>query len=185
MKRKNRFFTFIFAFIPGCAHMYLGLMKRGVSIMGLFGLVIFAINMFRIEILAIILPVLWFYSFFDALNYNNIPYERKELIEDNFLFLDIKSSKTRDTLIGWGLMFIGLGVLYGMFIEPILSDFLRSIGLARIAHNIPTVIVAGFITLIGFKLIGKKESVEDIREESKDFNSYTDTGYGYEKKNNQ
>ena len=38
-KRKNGFWTFVFSFIPGCAEMYMGFMKMGLSLMvAFFGL---------------------------------------------------------------------------------------------------------------------------------------------------
>ena len=38
--RKSRILTFLFALWPGAGQMYLGYMKRGVSLMGIFCLLI-------------------------------------------------------------------------------------------------------------------------------------------------
>ena len=35
-QKKNKFFTFMFSFIPGAAEMYMGFMKQGISLMTLF-----------------------------------------------------------------------------------------------------------------------------------------------------
>ena len=35
-KKKSGFWTFIFSLLPGAAEMYMGFMKMGVSLMGLF-----------------------------------------------------------------------------------------------------------------------------------------------------
>ena len=35
-KKKNRFFLFCFSFLPGAGEMYFGLMKTGISLLGLF-----------------------------------------------------------------------------------------------------------------------------------------------------
>lgn len=40
-KKKNAFMTFVFSFIPGCAEMYWGFMKNGVSLLALFAITAF------------------------------------------------------------------------------------------------------------------------------------------------
>ena len=35
-KKKSRFLTFIFSFLPGAAEMYMGFMKNGFSLMMIF-----------------------------------------------------------------------------------------------------------------------------------------------------
>ena len=35
-QKKNKFFTFIFSFMPGAAEMYMGFMKQGVCLLALF-----------------------------------------------------------------------------------------------------------------------------------------------------
>jgi len=73
--RKNRFLTFMFSIIPGCGHMYLGYMKRGVEFMAMFAAsAYFAamfINFYRgFEMLGatfmVFLPIIWLYQMFDS-----------------------------------------------------------------------------------------------------------------------
>jgi len=79
--KKNSFLTFCFAMLPGAGQMYVGLMKKGVCLMSaFFGICLLSVT--DIPYLAVTIPVIWCYSFFDAINYNNLPSEKKELVED-------------------------------------------------------------------------------------------------------
>jgi hypothetical protein len=86
MKKKSKFLTFIFSMMPGAGHMYLGFMKQGVSIMTLFFATAFFGMSLSAEAVLLIFPVIWFYSFFDALNKNGLPDEEFYALEDHFLF---------------------------------------------------------------------------------------------------
>ena len=71
--KKSSFWTFVFSLFPGAGHMYLGLMKKGASLMLLFCLTIALSGFLNLSFLLILLPVIWFYSFFDAMNLRNVP----------------------------------------------------------------------------------------------------------------
>jgi TM2 domain-containing membrane protein YozV len=45
IKKKNSFLTFIFSLIPGAGQMYLGFMKRGLSLMSCFFFIILIENL--------------------------------------------------------------------------------------------------------------------------------------------
>ncbi|MCR3758730.1 hypothetical protein KYB31_06940 [Clostridium felsineum] len=55
-----------FAIVPGAGHMYLGLMRQGIEIMFLFFLTFAVSNSFHLSFFGILLPIIWFYSIFDA-----------------------------------------------------------------------------------------------------------------------
>lgn len=160
--RKNRFFTFVLSFMPGLGHMYLGLMKKGTSIMTLFLGILFTAGFLDIPIICFILPVLWFYSFFDAINYNNMPIEQKSLIEDKLFLLEDGYLKKYRSLIGGMFIFLGIYIIYDNFVVR----YLWSFGIFRI---IPTIALAVIIILLGMTLvkgnhIGTSEDVEDLRK---------------------
>lgn len=160
--RKNRFFTFILSFMPGLGHMYLGLMKKGISIMTLFLGMIFTAGFFNIPIICFILPVIWFYSFFDAINYNNLPIEQKSLIEDKLFLIEDGYLQKYRSLIGGMFVFLGIYIIYDRFIV----QYLWSFGIFRI---IPTIALAIIIILLGIALIKNNhsetsEDVEDLRK---------------------
>ena len=82
--RKSRILTFLFALWPGAGQMYLGYMKRGVSLMGLFFLIFAIMGFLGLSFLAFLLPIIWFYAFFDTMNLRSMSYEF--LPQDDFLF---------------------------------------------------------------------------------------------------
>ena len=88
--RKSRLFSLLCAFWPGAGEMYLGLMKRGIGIMILFWFAL-AIGATMFPWIIFIMPVLWFYSFFDTLTLRNLDYYAlTELQErDEFFFQEL------------------------------------------------------------------------------------------------
>lgn len=73
MQKGSRFLTFVLSCVPGVGHLYLGLMVRGFSFMvAFFGWITFVAFLSAASqqngfiVLCLVLPILWFYSFFDA-----------------------------------------------------------------------------------------------------------------------
>ena len=89
-KKKNSFFTFIFSFLPGAGEMYMGFMKRGLSLMILFWGVIGLATTTRIDTLLFLIPIIMLYSFFDVHNLNTLTDEELFNIEDHYM-IDINS----------------------------------------------------------------------------------------------
>ena len=87
--KKSRLFSLLCACWPGAGEMYLGLMNRGLAIMLLFWGII-AVGAFGFVIPMFLLPVIWFYSFFDTLTLRNLDYYAlTELQErDEYFFRD-------------------------------------------------------------------------------------------------
>lgn len=179
--RKSNFLTFIFAFMPGAGQMYLGMMKKGVSIMGMFFVVCGFAAFLNLEIVIIALPVIWFYSFFDALNYNNMPYEKKALIKDEFI-IDFNtltdkyhkaSSGKNNVLLGGFLTVFGVYIIFEKMIQPVLWELGEyNPVLDRFVRNVPTLFVAFAIVLLGLKLINSNKSdIEDLRGDYKEFDN--------------
>jgi len=162
MKRKSRFWTYVFAFIPGAGQMYLGFLKFGVSIMLSFFLVIFAADFFRVSLVIALLPVIWCYSFFDTINKAGLTDEEFESIKDKSLFEGIFSGNLhsmtgRHTWIGILLIVLGAFLL----MDKIILNELDRIGFINryvVSDHIRTIIIAGAIIWLGVKMIsGKKE----------------------------
>ena len=57
MQRKSGFLTFCFACLPGAGEMYLGYMKRGLSVMIAFWGLIFVASLLNMGILGILAPI--------------------------------------------------------------------------------------------------------------------------------
>lgn len=188
MKKKGKFLTFIFSMLPGAAHMYLGFMKLGVSIMAIF----FALCFFSVALefspILFIIPVIWFYSFFDALNKNGLPDDEFYAQEDYYLFhldqtelKDFHFGKFR-LLAAGALIILGCNLLLQNFMDLLyyaLPSFLYGI-LQELISMLPEVLFGIVIIYVGIKLILGKNTelkqeasalLEDREEEVHDENA--------------
>jgi len=166
--------------------MYLGLMKRGLSFMGVFfgciAAAVFFSNMFRqflfgIEVATVLaLPVLWFASFFDFWRFPRMNPDERAAVQDDFLLpKNLKMPKiitTRKIRIVGGvlLIFAGLQYLYVMFIRDYIWYEQLHSQLANLLRNLPSVVGAILIITAGLALIFwkakqiKREAVNDGEE---------------------
>ncbi|NQX62016.1 hypothetical protein [Paenibacillus qinlingensis] len=84
--RKNRTLATIIAIFPGAAHLYLSLTKRGIQLMAVFLFSIYVLDVLRLSLFFFLIPILWFFSFFDALQsiskYENGTLTDKPLVEN-------------------------------------------------------------------------------------------------------
>ena len=130
MTPKNGFLLFLTSCLSGCGQMYQGYMKRGLSLLLAFFLVIFVSTYFYLGTLALFLPVIWLYAFFDSYSL------RSQLAagtapEDAFLFglSDMDSKRLgellrkRHSLIGWVLVAVGVYMLYDMLMGQLSNLF--------------------------------------------------------------
>ena len=85
-KKKSSFWTFIFSLLPGAAEMYMGFMKMGVSLMGLFFGLFIVGGFFGQSIFVLADIVVWFYAFFHAHNLRAMDDEEFYALEDDYLF---------------------------------------------------------------------------------------------------
>ncbi len=183
--KKNSFLTFCFAFIPGAGQMYLGFIKRGVSFMAAFFLMIAISGNFRINAVMWLLPIIFFVAFFDTFN---LARKLKENIsvQDDFVFKTSEleglfQHKKRNKYIGLAAVFVGVYWLFDNFVLNMLSDavircFATTMPVVadniylvtrNIRNSAPSVIIAVVIIVIGIKLIKgteNKEKAQDIIE---------------------
>lgn len=69
----NGFLFFIYLFLPGLRHMYIGLMKRGLQFLSLFFMgFVLAATLDLPEFFVPLMLIVWFYSAFDSYNYRKI-----------------------------------------------------------------------------------------------------------------
>lgn len=105
-EKKSKLWAFIFSIVPGVGYLYLGLMNRGLQTMLLFFGSIFVASFMGFEqIMALVAPVVIFYSIFDtqqaAKRLNaGVPVEDKQLF-------DLKSIPFDQSWIGYALIVIG------------------------------------------------------------------------------
>ena len=168
-KQKKGFWLFMFSLIPGAGEMYMGFKKQGLSSMAIFWLLI-AIASFtgRGEIM-MILPILWFYSFFNVHNLNSLSEEEFYSVEDNYilnvdqLVINKKEFVKRYRFIfAIALILIGASLLWQTLLSslyPILPPHLHEI-VFGIGNMVPDAVIAIAIIYLGiYLIIGKKKSL--------------------------
>ncbi len=180
-RKKNGFFTFCFSLLPGAGQMYMGFMKRGMSLMAGFFLLIFIAVLLNTGYIMLVLPIIWFYAFFDTHNLRAMPDDEFYALEDEFiLFPDLLKNKASilqekyRSLFAMVLIIIGFTVLWNNLYDMLrqvlpyyLSNFLYQVG-----YYFPQFVIGLAIVALGFYLIrGKKKDLE-----SSDSNSIEDKG---------
>lgn len=177
--RKSGFFTFLCAFIPGGGEMYLGLMKKGCIIMTAFAGIMFFSALIRNGVFTVLLPVIWFYSFFDTLNLRHLEEEQKIQSEERFLqgieriiggnWKEHLSGKKN--MLGYICIFFGLYTIFDNVVVPFFYrlDYV-SPWIREVIYNIPSIVVAIVIVWFGLTLIQGKEEKQKKKEE--DFVEY-------------
>lgn len=65
--QKSTLWALLFSVVPGAGHMYLGWQERGLAFMASFFGALFLMDWLHLSLFLFVLPVIWFYSFFDAL----------------------------------------------------------------------------------------------------------------------
>lgn len=164
--KKNKFFTFILSCIPGAGQMYQGLMNRGASIMIVFFGVIALASLLYMPALTFLLPVLWFYSFFDAMNRSNLTEEQLSAIPDTYIFLGqgdrtLRFVRERHTLVGIGAVIVGGLMLYNVF-SANLSHYLYqyfNLDLYYLMDALPPILLGCCIIAVGIRIMRGPSSV--------------------------
>ncbi len=174
MNKKNKILFFLFSLIPGAAHMYIALVKRGLVIMLAFVAIVGVALMSDVPVLLILLPVLWFYSFFDAWNKYHLPEDKLAKVQDDFLFFlnampenirtDPRLKKVASANVlkvgGIAAVIIGAYLIWNQIIVNVLSRLLGVRGaeiLSEVSYRFPQVAVAVLLIVIGIKLITHKK----------------------------
>jgi hypothetical protein len=166
IRKKNSFLTFIFSTIPGAGQMYMGFMKRGLCLMASFVLVITLGAWLNLSPILLLLPLIWFYAFFDTHNLRAMPDEEFYTMTDDYLFLSdlpkeklqLLQSKYRN-IFAIALILLGFTILWNNMIKTfylILPEFLVD-NLYTFGYRFPQIAIGITIILFGFYLIrGKK-----------------------------
>ena len=172
-KKKSNFLTFSFSLLPGAGHMYIGFMKMGLSFMAAFFFTIFLSSWLEIGPLLVILPLLWFYSFFDCMNKAYSTDEEFLILDDNYLFsldkfvkLDKNIFQKRRVLAGVLLLFIGGYLIWNNTLH-LLSRYIPN-EVYQVFDNVtrlaPQIIIGIAIIVAGAKLITGKKRDGDMND---------------------
>lgn len=137
---NKKLITAALSLVPGAGHMYLGYLKEGAFLMTLFFATAFFMGWLHMSLFLFILPVVWFYSLFDAL-------QRVEAIDsevpEHRPLIDWMESHSH--IIGWVLIIMGFMVILERHITPLLTPELHS--------YLQTAIVAIILIAGGIKLV--------------------------------
>lgn len=174
-KQKNRFWLFVFSLCPGAGHMYMGLMKMGLSFMlGFMGMIV-VVGVTEVAVLAVLPVTLYIYSFFHANNIGGLSKEEFAALEDEYLFgigeWDIsrfKLNRHNRNIAAVVCIVLGVSMLwnvgFGMVRDYVGWDnpYIRTV-YYTMRDEVPRIIIAIAIIWFGVSLMrGKKvDSVND------------------------
>lgn len=157
-KFNKKTVTMALSIVPGAGHMYLGYMEKGLLIMGAFFFSVFFMGWLGISLLLFLLPLIWFYSFFDAMH---IVDGAKEEIKDQEIILP----QIKPEWVGFGLIGLGLVIILERILYPLIIDW-------QIRRYIQTSIVSLIFIVLGIYILtkNKNNNVEksDVMEEEND-----------------
>jgi hypothetical protein len=169
--KRNRYLTFIFSLLPGAGHMFMGFMKMGLSMMSLFCLIIFLSSWLNIGPLLFILPILWFYSFFDCINKRYSSEEEFSLLDDHYLYSLDKLIETNSIIFqkhrlfaGIAVLFFGIYLLWSNIVNELYGHIPHKIYniLIDIKNVAPQTVLGIIIVVIGVRLIIGKKKENDL-----------------------
>lgn len=174
IRKKGSFLTFCFSLLPGAGQMYMGFMKRGTSLMSSFFLLIFLSAWLNLGPLMLIVPIIWFYAFFDTHNLRAMPEDEFYAMEDDYiLYPEFAKEKYRilqgkyRNVLGIALIVIGVTILWNNmyhFINWFLPGIVSSI-FYQIGYYFPQLFIGAAIIALGLYLIrGKKKDLDDLEK---------------------
>lgn len=191
-RQKNKILTFLFSLIPGAGQMYLGFMKRGLSLIFYVVAIGCVAMVLTIEELLILIPPVWMYAFFDALNLNGADPEFFKTVEDNyitFVSLDIlpgfkAPSFSLETKKLWGKGMIAAGMIFLSYnILTILGEFAYNLNMPAfgwfindILRYAPRFIFAVILITSGKALITGNKRFSDTMDFTIYVNDFSDEG---------
>ncbi|ANE45557.1 hypothetical protein SY83_03700 [Paenibacillus swuensis] len=101
--RKSKVVATLLSIFPGAGHLYLGLQRRGLQFMAFFLLSVYVLDLLRLSLFLFLIPIIWFYSFFDALQQVS-RYQANEPLKDVPL---VEGLMNHQRWIGIGLLVLG------------------------------------------------------------------------------
>jgi hypothetical protein len=118
-EKKSKTIASLLSFIPGVGHLYLGLQKRGFQLLLAFFLAIYILDILRLSLFMFLIPIIWFYSFFDALQL--VSKQNEEERKDIPVF---QYFTNHQRWIGIGLLVMGIYYMIDSVIVPAMTPYL-------------------------------------------------------------
>lgn len=150
--RRSRLLATLLSVMPGAGHMYLGAQRRGVQLMGAFLLAFYLLDALQVPLFMFVVPIIWCYSFFDALQLG-ARYERMEgLIEDVPLIPGLTAGRR---WLGAGMILLAGYIVFRQFLYTWIVEIFGS--QAIWVRELPRYVQLGLIALLllagGVKLL--------------------------------
>lgn len=159
-KKSKAIATFLSIF-PGAGHLYLGLQRRGIQLMAAFLFSVYILDVLRLGIFLFLIPIIWFYSFFDGMQ--KVSRYGEETLEDVPI---ISYFLNHQKWFGIGLILLGLYYLVMNVLMPAFSPMLERIFNTDVMYWLQNYIQTGVVCLLliggGIKLLsGTKQNREE------------------------
>ncbi|KIL52014.1 hypothetical protein [Jeotgalibacillus soli] len=142
------------AIFPGAGHLYLGLQHRGIQLMAAFLFTIYILDALRLGLFLFIVPLIWFYSFFDGLQKAS-RYGKEELVDEPIFGFFSQYQRW----LGMGLIFIGLYYLLFNALIPALAPTVMNLIQIDLWYwfdrYFQTLLLSVVIVFIGIKILRK------------------------------
>lgn len=147
--RKSKILAMFLALLPGAGHMYLGLQKRGLQLMVAFLLSVYILDVLNLSIFLFLIPVLWCFSFFDALQRVS-DFESGEVRDVPVVDWLINHQKW----VGIGLIAVGVIHLFDRVAVPLLYDIFPNVNFRHLYKTyVQTTVVSVILIVGGIKLL--------------------------------
>ncbi|MDO4531285.1 MAG: hypothetical protein Q4C06_04825 [Bacillota bacterium] len=169
---KQKILTFLCAIWPGAGYMFFGMMKKGAIVMAIFTALTGLTMTIGWKFLAFLLPVLWFYSFFDTFRIARLSEECRE--EEDQIFFEkavafckddpLKNFEGRKTLLAVVILLTSLYTLiYGVLL-PFFRWGEQFYWVQVLLTVIPTAVVAILLFLVGKDILQKEQERKEAEE---------------------
>jgi hypothetical protein len=157
MKKGKKTMALLLSCIPGTGHMYIGLQRQGLEYMSMFFFIIFFGNWLNLDFVMFLIPIIWFYSFFDVLKKTSMegPVPDDDIFSSNLFNGENNWFKDKNKIFGYILVGLGLVLILENIVLPSIDNW-------EYRRYIETGIAAALFIGGGVKLLmgTKKNTVE-------------------------
>lgn len=151
--QKSRTVATLLSIFPGAGHLYVGMQIRGIQLMIAFILSLYMLDVLRFSVFLFLIPILWFFSFFDALQMIS-GMERGEVTDKPI----VTGLKNYQRWVGLSLLLLGLYVIFDRLSPLIFEKFFANKSYYYLVQYFDVSLVSLILIVSGIVLLfGKKK----------------------------
>ncbi|AEV67323.1 hypothetical protein [Acetivibrio clariflavus] len=126
-QQNKKTIAMVLSIIPGAGHMFLGLQRQGLQLMAIFFLSFFITDWINLSIFMPLIPIIWFFGLFDAMNKaaGNDKRDDSDVLFVNWFRNGKPLVKNANKYLAYALIAIGCLLLAEKIIFPELEKFIR------------------------------------------------------------